>query len=556
MLVHLSIKNLTVVKQVSISFDGGMTAITGETGAGKSIALDALGLCLGNRADSNIVRKGTDKAEVIAHFDIQHTKNTQAWLEQQSLNQEDNADECFIRRVVSKEGKSKAFINGTPVNLKQLKELSGSLVNLHGQHEHYHLLQPDNQLALLDEYAGHNALLKTVNSSHQAHADVTRQFNRLRAQQQQRIDRTNLLEYQVKELEEFGIEDGEFEKLEADYKKSSSMKELAESADKACYLLKDGEPASAIDLLNHATKEIETYLSIDETLNESFEMLQNALVQAQESYSEIDRYRNRLEIEPEELLALEQRYSEFLDLSRKHGVAPEQLFDKYVELAAELSNLNESEASLDALENECSAALKTYRDVANELSLSRRNYAEALGKEIEENVRTLNMPHAKIQIDIKHISDNSPQHDGNDEIAFNISVNPGQQLDVIDRVVSGGELSRVGLVLHVIRSKYKSSPTLVFDEVDTGISGQTAAVVGKLLKRLGENNQIICVTHLPQVAASAEHQLFVNKSTDGETTETQVLALTKSERVNEIARLLAGDEITETAMKNAQELIG
>lgn len=556
MLVHLSIKNLTVVKQVTVTFEQGMTAITGETGAGKSIALDALGLCLGNRADSNIVRKGTDKAEVIAHFDIAQSTHTQAWLEQQSLQQEDEPDECFIRRVVSSEGKSKAFINGTPVNLKQLKELGSFLVNLHGQHEHYHLLQQDNQLSLVDEYAGHDGLLSKVKDAYREHAQLTREFNELLAQKQQRIDRTNLLQYQVKELDEFGIQENEFVELEAAYKKSSCMKDLAESADKACYLLKDGEPASAIDLLNHATKEIEPYLSIDTSLNESFEMLQGALVQAQESYAEIDRYRNRLEIEPETLMSLEQRYSEYLELSRKHNINPENLYDKYLELADELSNLHASEANLESLEVKLSNALNAYQTLSKKLSQSRMKSAKALSSEVEANIKQLNMPHAKVQIAISHDDAGQPQTRGNDEIAFLISVNPGQQLDTIEKVVSGGELSRVGLVLHVIRSQYKLSPTLVFDEVDTGISGQTAAVVGKLLKRLGEKNQIVCVTHLPQVAASANHQLFVNKSTDGETTETQVLALTKQERVNEIARLLAGDEITETSIKNAEELIG
>ncbi|MEM0912105.1 MAG: DNA repair protein RecN [Pseudomonadota bacterium] len=556
MLVHLSIKNLTVVKQVSVTFEQGMTAITGETGAGKSIALDALGLCLGSRADSNIVRKGTEKAEVIAHFDITHTKQAQTWLDQQSLQQEDNVDECFIRRVVSSEGKSKAFINGTPATLKQLKALSEFLVNLHGQHEHYHLLQQDNQLALIDEYAEHKTLLANVNEAQCNHKDVTKEYNKLKAETQQRIDRTNLLQYQVKELDNFGLDADEFEQLEAAYKKSSSMKELSESADKVCYLLKDGEPASAIDLLNHATKEIESYLAIDTSLTDSFEMLQNALVQAQESYAEIDRYRNRLEIEPEALLTLEQRYSEYIDLSRKHNVSPEHLYDKYLALSEELSNLHQSEADLDSLEKRCTDSLAAYRESASKLSTSRAASAKALSEEIQGNVRTLNMPHAVVQISIEHDSSGTPHSKGNDEVSFNISVNAGQQLDSLEKVVSGGELSRVGLVLHVIRSQYKSSPTLVFDEVDTGISGQTAAVVGKLLKRLGEQNQIICVTHLPQVAASAQHQLFVNKSTDGATTETQVLALTKSQRVNEIARLLAGDEVTDIAIKNAQELIG
>ncbi|MFC3120309.1 DNA repair protein RecN [Agaribacter flavus] len=555
MLVHLDIKNLTVVKQVAISVQRGLTAITGETGAGKSIALDALGLCLGSRADSGIVRQGAEKSEIVAHFDIASLAHAQQWLCEHELSQDDSNDECFIRRVVSSEGRSKAFINGIPVNLNQLKSFGKMLVNIHGQHDHHALFKHDTQMQMLDAYARQSALLEKLKSAYKQYKDLATTLEDLKNQQQQRSDRVNLLEYQVNELEEFAVTEDEFPHLEAEFKRLNSLQSLIESSDKACYLLKDGEPASALDLLSHAAKEIQAQIDTDQQLEEAYEMMQNAIIQAQEAYSELDRYRNNDQADPERVLHIENRYSQYLELARKHGTAPENLYLSFVALSEELHTLKKQEADLDTIQEDTKQALTHYWEIARKVSLARVSAAKRMSKEIEESIRQLNMRYAVVDIDVTFSEDKAVSAVGNDTIDFKVSVNPGQTPDSLEKVVSGGELSRIGLVLQVIYSRNHQIPTLIFDEVDTGISGQTASVVGKLLRQLGEQSQVVSVTHLPQVAAQAHNQLFVNKITDGQTTETTVLKLTKADRVNEIARLLAGDALTDSAIKNARELL-
>lgn len=555
MLVHIDIKNFTVVKHVELTLNKGLTAITGETGAGKSIALDALGLCLGQRAESNIVRNGAERAEVVAHFDINKLKHVKAWLNDEMLLQDDNPDECFIRRVVSKEGRSKAFINGVAVNLAQLKLLGAKLVHIHGQNDHHQFLKPDNQLSLLDGYAQHNKLLEQTQVAYREYQEQAKTLKSLQLAQQQRLDRVSLLQYQVDELDTFAIVEGEFEQLEADFKKQSSVQDLIALTEKSSYLLKEDEQSNALSLLNAALKEIQEQLDTDNALQSAHDLLQNAIIQTEEAYSELSHYQASLETDPEQLQAIEQRYSSCLDLARKHAVSPESLHSTHADLAAELKALQSDEASLASLEESFATTLLDYRTCAKNLHESRLKAATKLSKEIAESIQQMNLPHAVVTTDIVHHHDATPHAKGNDEIRLLVSVNPGQAPDVLEKVVSGGELARIGLAIQVIRSRDYSIPTMVFDEVDTGISGQTASIVGKLLNKLGAQSQVVCVTHLPQVAAQAHNQLFVTKLTDGVTTETKVLRLTKEERVNEIARLLAGDELTDTAIANAKDLL-
>jgi DNA repair protein RecN (Recombination protein N) len=555
MLVHIDIKNFTVVKHVELSMQQGLTAITGETGAGKSIALDALGLCLGQRAESNIVRQGAQRAEVVAHFDLNKLPNVKRWLHDEMLSQDDNPDECFIRRVVSNEGRSKAFINGIAVNLSQLKVLGSKLIHIHGQNDHHQFLKPDNQLSLLDGYAQHVSLQEATKATYTNYVQQSKALKALQQAQQQRLDRVSLLQYQVDELDAFAMAEGEFEELESDYKKLSSIQDLISLTEKSCYYLKDDEESNALSLLNGAIREIQDKLDTDADLNGAYELLQSAVIQVQEAYSELTHYQSGLETDPAQLLATEQRYAAALDLARKHAVRPEKLFDTHRQLSDELAQLMQQEASLHDLEASAAKALKDYQSASLSLSQSRTKAAVKLSKEIAQSIQQMNLPHAVVETQVVFDPEKSPNAKGNDEIRIMVSVNPGQAPDLMEKVVSGGELARIGLAIQVIRSKDYSIPTMVFDEVDTGISGQTASIVGKLLNKLGAQSQVICVTHLPQVAAQGHNQLFVTKLTDGKTTETKVLKLTKEERVNEIARLLAGDELTDTAIANAKDLL-
>lgn len=555
MLVHIAIKNLAIVKKVDLALGQGLTAITGETGAGKSIALDALGLCLGDRAESNMVREGSDKAEVVAHFDIKDVPNALAFLTENELQQDDNLHECFIRRVISPEGRSKAFVNGIPVNLSQLKTLGKTLALIHGQHAHYQFLKPENQRLILDKYAQHTDLLSSTGTNYQTYTRSLRELTELKDQQQQRLDRSQLLAYQVQELDEFSLGENEFESLEQEFKKLNNTQGLLGNTESALHVLKYNDDSNAISLLNQSIKSLNEIAQYDDAANAILESLQSALIQAEDACGELANYQANLESDPEQLKMLEERYSTCLDLARKHHVQPEALYQTHLQLNDEYQQLTQQEDSLSALIEQVDGQLLTYKKTAKALSQSRTKSALKLAAQIQLSIREMNLPHAHVAVKVIHDAQAAPVSFGNDVVQIHLSVNPGQKPDLMEKVVSGGELSRIGLALQVISSKDTHIPTMVFDEVDTGISGPTAALVGKLLRKLGDKSQVMCVTHLPQVAAQAHNQLFVSKVTDGKSTETTLLKLTKQERVNEIARLLAGDELTDTAIANAKDLL-
>ncbi len=555
MLVHIAIKNLAIVKKVELALEKGLTAITGETGAGKSIALDALGLCLGDRAESNMVREGADKAEVIAHFDISYIEKARSFLNAHELLQDDNPEECFIRRVVSPEGRSKAFVNGIPVNLSQLRELGAYLALIHSQHAHYQFLKPDYQRDMLDEYAQHQKLTLETQTNYIHYNKALKKLTELKEQQQSRLERSQLLAYQVEELDQFSIGEHEFEELESSFKKLNNTQALVSDTESALFYLKTNDDVSAYDLLKKTIKQVENISSIDVSIQNVVETLQSALIQTDEASGDLTRYLESIESDPETLAMIEERYSQCLELARKHHVEPEDLYRTHLLIVEEYQSLVNQENDLASLEEELGNLLVKYRQSSAKLHESRAKAAKKLASEIELSVKEMNLPHARVSVHVIKNPQSEPTKHGDDKVHIKLSVNPGQTEDLLEKVVSGGELSRIGLALQVISSKEGNIPTMVFDEVDTGISGPTAALVGKLLRKLGKNIQVMCVTHLPQVAASAHNQMFVSKITDGKTTETQLLKLTKQERVNEIARLLAGDELTETAIANAKDLL-
>jgi DNA repair protein RecN (Recombination protein N) len=555
MLAHISVKNFAVVKQISVDVAHGLTAITGETGAGKSIAIDALSLCLGDRADAAAVRKGAEKAEIVVHFDVTNVPLAKSWLDENELLQEDNPNECFIRRLISKEGRSKAFINGVAVSLNQLKSLGQYLVSIHGQNAHYQLLKPDNQRKLLDGFSGHKTLLSNVSHAYDELRKKQKRLKELLAAQQQRNDRKNLLEYQVEELDNYSIGEDEFTQLELEHKRLSNSQTLLEQAQISFYQLYEGEEFNALSAIQSSVDNLSEMQDHDPTLSPIVDMLSEAAIQIEEASQEIRQYCDQLEIDPMKLQQVEQRYAEAMDLSRKHHVKPEDLYATHMQLAAEYAELLKDENSLSELTKECEQQLKDYETAALKLHDSRKKNANELANKIEAHVKDMNMQHAQVFIDVDYAESASPTPYGKDEILIKVTTNPGQAADALDKVVSGGELSRIGLAIQVITSSGNQVPTMIFDEVDTGISGPTASIVGRLLRKLGEASQVVCVTHLPQVAAHGHNQVFVTKLTDGDTTETKMLKLSENERVNEIARLLAGDKLTDTAIANAKDLL-
>ena len=555
MLLHMQIRNLAVVRQLDVDFISGMTAITGETGAGKSIALDALGLCLGNRADVDLIRADAEKAEVTATFHLNEaTSPGRQWLAEQEL-QDDEPSACVLRRLITREGRSKAWINGYPVTVSQLKQLAPLLVNIHGQHEHQLLTRPEHQLSLLDAYARHQGLLDDVQNAYQTWYSLRKQQKQLLQQQSDVESRMQLLRYQVTELNEFALAEGEYVELEQQHKRLTNSAALLEDSGFALNAIYEGEHNNAFSLLQNAVSRLEQQLDTDPALTEAVRMLKDASVQVEEAARELRHYQDNIELDDEQLITAERRVSQAVHLARKHQLEPSQLPQHHQQLLTELNQLESNQAESVDIDARVESAAAKYRQVATKLSESRKKAAHELSERIAKSMQQLNMPHGRFVIDVDHQAQAPATRLGTDEVCFTVTANPGQPLQPLAKIASGGELSRISLAIQVITSSQLTTPTLMFDEVDVGVSGATAATVGKLLRQLGESNQVICVTHLPQVAAKAHQQLRVDKVTDGASTETHMVSLDQNARVIELARLLGGDEITETTKANAAELL-
>ncbi|WP_282166418.1 DNA repair protein RecN [Shewanella japonica] len=551
MLCQLSINNFAIVRFLELDFKAGMTSITGETGAGKSIAIDALGLCLGNRADANTVRPGANKAEVSARFSLEDVPYAKRWLEDNDL---DVDEECILRRTISADGRSRAYINGNPVPLTQLKALGQLFVGIHGQHAHHAMLKSEHQLTLLDSYANHSILIDNVSKSYQRCKLIENELKQLQLNQQERIARKQLLQYQVEELDEFALKAGEFEQIEQEHKRLANGSDLIENCQLTLQLLSEDNEHNIESSLNRVIGFADQLQSFDPALQSVANMLNEALIQVQESTSEVQDYLSKIELDPEHFAFLEQRISKAMQLARKHHVQTEHLAEHHQALAIELKELNNDATRLDEIQQQVDDSKQAYIKSAQKLSQSRLRYAKELNKLVTRSIHELNMPKGKFSIEVNFNPD-IQSVTGSDQIEFQVTTNPGQPLQPIAKVASGGELSRIGLGIQVITAKKVATPTLIFDEVDVGISGPTAAVVGRMLRSLGESTQVICVTHLPQVAGNGHQHMLVNKFSKSGGTETQMKPLDKEQRISELARLLAGDVITENTLANARELL-
>ncbi|MBV7316736.1 DNA repair protein RecN [Shewanella sp. NIFS-20-20] len=551
MLSQISIHNFAIVRFLELDFSAGMTSITGETGAGKSIAIDALGLCLGNRADAASVRPGCDKAEVSARFSLSDVPAAQRWLEDNDLELD---NECILRRIITTEGRSRAYINGNPVPLAQLKSLGQLLVGIHGQHAHHAMLKSEQQLALLDSYANHKFLQDAVLHAYQQVRQGEAELKRLTLSSNERLARRQLLQYQVQELDEFNLQADEFQQIESEHKRLANGSALLENCQHSLQLIQDSDDATIEHLLNkviHLTEEISEF---DPVLLNVSTMLNEALITIQESANELNHFQSKLELDPVYFSELEARLTQCMQLARKHLVMPEQLFAHHQTLSAELGNIDSDDLMLSELENELANKRAVYLQQAQKLNQSRCRYAKELEKLVCQSIRELNMPKAKFEIAVS-FTDQTISALGCDSVEFQVTTNPGQPLQPLAKVASGGELSRIGLGIQVITAKKVATPTLIFDEVDVGISGSTAAVVGRMLRQLGQSTQVFCVTHLPQVAGNGHQHMFVDKTNKGGQTETVMRPLNPQQRITELARLLGGDTITENTLANAKELL-
>lgn len=548
MLHAIHIKDFAIIKNLSLDLESGMTVITGETGAGKSIVIDALDIALGEKADNQFIRHGAERCEVIIEFDISHIVLAQQWLTDNALA---SGNDCIIRRLLPKDGRSRNYINGCPVTLAQLKELGRLLVHVHGQHQHQALVKLNEQRTLLDNYANHHSLVDTVKTAFNAYQKILTEIEQLQ-QLQQADAQTTLLEYQLNELEILALEDDEIDKLHVEHRQLANAEQLIQSCQQALNFLSEDEQYSAMTAINTAIHTIDDCKALDYRLNNACELVNNAMINIEEAANELRHYLAQLELNPERLQFVEQRLSQIYDLARKHKVAPEKLTEHYHLLAEQFDSMQNATERLINLNKQKEIAWQEFLSFAEQLSKSRKQKAEILNDYITQSMQTLGMQNGVFAIDI---SAAEPNPYGIDKIEFYVTANPGQPLQPLSKVASGGELSRISLAIQVITARADATPTLVFDEVDVGIGGSTAAIVGQLLRQLGETAQVLCITHLPQVAAQGHHHLKIAKQTDGTQTHSNVWFLSQEERTHEIARMLGGIKVTEQTLLHAREML-
>ena len=554
MLTQLTINNFAIVRQLEIELAKGMSVITGETGAGKSIAIDALGLCLGQRVESSMVRDGQERAEICASFYIEPHNPAFQWLQEQELQDPDNPSDCILRRLINADGRSKAFINSTPVSAAQLKEIGQYLIHINGQHASQLLLKNDYQLQLVDSFAQHSNLLNQMREDYRTWKNLQSQVKTFRQKVTENEAKKQLLQYQVEELDEFNLRPNEYLELEEDQRRLSNSEQLTQLSQSALQILSENETVNIDTMLYRATQYINELVELDPHYAGAQALLNDALIQVQEATNEIQNLSSGIEQDPMLLQEIEQRMGQALQLAKKHNVKPQDLVECHQKLKAELATLvdfSESEETLIAQEK---MAFTQMLATATALSASRKKAAGKLAQQVTKYIKQLAMENAEFYIEVDADNDNISAN-GVDAVLFTLRSNLGQPAQPLAKVASGGELSRISLAIQVLTSDQSAIPTLIFDEVDVGISGSTASVVGKLLRQLGDKCQVLCVTHLPQVACCGHNQFNVEKFILNKKTETKMTALSQEERVPALARLLGGSQITELALANAREML-
>ena len=548
MLLRLTIRDFVIVDRLELEFAGGFGALTGETGAGKSILVDALSLALGERADAGVVRVGAEKAEVSAEFEVAPGSPLAAWLAANDFD----PDTCLLRRVVDAGGRSRAWLNGTAATLGQLRTAADFLCDIHGQHAHHSLLRADAQRALLDAHAGAQALAREVA---ERFADWRKLREARKAAEQDVAANTRereLLDWQVKELAALAFDAQDWRETEQEQRRLGHAASLLEASDAALAALDDGD-AGVLNALQHASGRLTELTGVDPQLGEAAQLFESALIQLEEAGLALRRYRDRLDLDPGRLGELDARIDAVTQLARKHRVPPEELSEVLARLQARLDELAlaADPAALAAREQEAAAA---YLKVAQRLSKERRQAAKKLGEAVTQAMQELAMPGGRFEI-VLDVLDEGASH-GLESIEFLVTANAGQPPRPLAKVASGGELSRIGLALQVIASQSHAAGTLIFDEVDVGIGGRVAEIVGRMLRQLGADRQVLCVTHLPQVAACAGWQWSIAKETRDGSTVSRVTPLDGPARVEEIARMLGGVKITDTTRRHAREMLG
>ena len=552
MLTSLCIENFAIVKHLDIDFQNGMTAFTGETGAGKSIMIDALGLLLGGRADISVVRQDEEKCVLSAIFTIEPHSEPWEWLKLHEID----ADtlEVHIRRVLYAEGRSKCFINGQLFPVQKIKELSAMLVHIHGQHEHQILLHHATHRQQLDRFADHPACLQAVFEHYQTTQKIKEQLEQLKNNDEQHTGRVDLLEYQVNELSELNLRHDEMDALNEEHQNLHHAKDYLHTAQLINELLHTENTTPGIcDLLNQILHQLQGLPEQNQCISTIQELINSALIQCEEAANEMQHFAQKIQIDPARLQEIEARLSQLHQMARKYHIEISELPQHFDRLKETLAALNASETDRAELERHYEQSLANYTQAAISLRASREKAAITLSKTITQIIQQLGMPTGYLKVSITPLDKIHPH--GLDKVEYQVCTNPGMAMDALQKVASGGELSRISLAIQMITAQQSATPTLLFDEVDVGIGGATAALVGQLLRQVGERLQVFCVTHQPQVAAAAHHHCLVEKYNDQQHTYSRILPLAQPAKIDEIARMLGGLMITTQTRSHAEELI-
>ncbi len=552
MLKSLHIQNFAIIEKLELDFYTGMSALTGETGAGKSIIIDAIGLVLGDRADNNLIRAGKEAAEIILVVEIEAKSNSARWLKENDFELE---SECILRRVVRKDGKSKAYINGIPVPLKTLKELGECIINIYGQHAHQSLMNVATQRELIDQFATQKDNLLTLDKLFTDWREQKQRFDQISKNSSDIQATVELLRYQVEELDQLGLEKNEVDALEQKHKRLANAEELKRSTLQASQQLKSDDSSDIYTTLNQICTQVGALLENDQSLKATNQSLEEAFTIISECADDLRNYAEDIEIDPEELFQTEERLASIDQISRKHKVTPEQLTVLHEKISRELESLTQPECDVDALQAMLEKTEAAYRELAKKISKKRTSVAKKLSADITKALAKLGMEKAEVEIAVNYNDTSSPTTYGFDSIVFNVQTNPGQKMLPLSQVASGGELSRISLAIQMIAVDKMDVPVLIFDEVDSGIGGAVAEVVGRELRTIGEHQQVMCITHLAQVAANAHHHYRVNKQSEQSDTASAIEYLNQADRITEIARMIGGVTLTENTFLHAQEML-
>jgi DNA repair protein RecN (Recombination protein N) len=551
LLLSITINNYTLVDILEIEFSSGTTAITGETGAGKSLILDALSMALGDRADSSTIRQGKDRAQITASFDISSIPEAKLWLDNHDITAD---DECILRRIYTTEGRSRGYINGQPCTMQQLKQLGDLLVDLHSQHEHQSLLRRNTHRKLLDEFNASTELAVKVAEYFHDWQGAAKTLQDLAERSDEFNARRELLEFQIEELQELNLEPSYLQQLELEQQNLANAEQIIQDSQKLLAISDQGEAFNLRDGFNQSLSILSQLKHKPEALEEAEQLLQSGLIQVDEAVRCIEQHIDRFEANPQRLQHIEDELGLIFQLARKHRVDSHQLAEKLEELVLELRQLTAGDQNLEALQQQVDEFAAKYKKAATELSLIRQQGAVKMSQGINQQLQQLSMQGAELLIQLTRLDENNYKSYGLEDIELMISTNPGQAHKPLAKVASGGELSRVSLAIQVVAAANSSIPTLVFDEVDVGIGGSTADIVGKLLKQLGDRGQVISVTHQPQVAAHAHQHYVVSKVTADSSAESTIVNLNKTQRIEELARMLGGAKVTNQTLSHASEL--